>query len=110
MNRPKSVTVIAWVWIVLGGLMFVSAAVGLLLAIILSLSGGTGTAPPPAHVFLVMHRVLCIVQLGVSVVAVIAGVHFLRQRAWARTVLEAMTWLMLIWIICVAIGGVIIIY
>src|ERR1035437_931884 len=43
-NRPKSVTVIAWVWIVLGCLMFVSAAVGLLLAIILSLSREQDTA------------------------------------------------------------------
>jgi hypothetical protein len=108
LNRPKSVTVIGVVWIVLGCLMFLGAVGGLLVQIIMVLTGGMAGATGVVRIFVISHRVLCIVQVGVSVVAVIAGIHLLRLKSWARNVLEALTWWVLIFIVCFCIGTIII--
>ncbi len=42
---------------------------------------------------------LVLVQLAVAVVAVVAGIQFLKLRSWARTVLEVISWLSVIYVI-----------
>lgn len=91
-NRPTSVTVIGWAWIVLGVLGGLLALAGL----VAMLSMGS-VAPGDGHMasFMVVHPVIAVSQVALAALAVVAGVQFLALKAWARVVLEALSWLVI---------------
>jgi len=80
-ERPTSVSVIGWTFIVLGGLSLVSGS----LALFLLLSKDVG--PAPWQILL---------QGVVAGAALIGGVYFLKGNRTARYVLEAIAWLALV--------------
>lgn len=92
-QRPTCVTVIGWAWIVLGSLMVVSSIMaGFVQLTMWDEFGRGGGAPFPFS----MLPLLIVVQLAVAVGGVVSGVAFLRLKAWARTVLEVLAWLLLV--------------
>jgi len=89
----------AWVWIVLGGL----ACLG-------SLWGGFGYImihsaaeefPPPDEMgwFFSFFGVAVLAQTGVGILAIIAGIHFLKLRRWARVCLEVLSWIAVVFLV-----------
>jgi hypothetical protein len=81
--RPTCVTVIGWVWIVLGGMACVTSALALP-AMASSMAPGDGGA--------VLFPAIAAVQLLIGAVGLISGIHFLKLKPWSRSVLEALTW------------------
>ena len=73
-KRPKGITIAAWVWIVLGGLWILLGTVEMVMGAL-----GLGT-------FVVLHA-------ATSAVAVWTGINLLRLKAWARTTIEVLSWL-----------------
>ncbi len=104
--RPTGVSVIAWGWIITGGLMGFSGVMALLalsfMPAILSQPELESQMPAGFWPMMSMFRyftLLVLVQLAVAVVAVVAGIQFLKLRSWARTVLEVIAWLSVIYVI-----------
>lgn len=95
-KRPTCITVIGWVWIVFGGLMVLSAVMAMVMAIIISSTAGNETELSP-----IFHAApyLCVVQIIVAVLGLVSGIHFLKLKVWSRAVLEALTWLVLVYVI-----------
>ncbi len=89
--RPTCVTVIGWVWVIIGGLMMLSAAMGLLA----SLAAPHPPTSDPRPLMFRIFPVLATVQMCVAALGAISGFHFLKLKAWSRTVLEILTWLLL---------------
>jgi hypothetical protein len=95
-KRPTCVTVIGWAWSILGGLMCLSA----IFALFGSLMMGEGVEGHGDVSFIFrIFPVLAIVQMGVGVLGLVAGINFLKLRAWSRPVLEVLTWLMLVFVV-----------
>lgn len=95
-KRPTSVTVIGWAWIIIGGLMCLSAA--------MALFGSVMMGQMPQHdikdpLFFRMIPFLAIVQVGLAALGLVSGINFLKLKAWARSALEALTWLLLLCIL-----------
>jgi len=86
---PTSVFVIGWAWILLGGF---TCLTGLAVLLVWSQLAEEFEADP----FLSFFPLFAIGQVGVGLLGATSGVMFLRLRAWARTALEALTWLLLI--------------
>lgn len=100
-KRPAGVAAVAWIWILSGALILLSGILGIgaledlgdlarpgqraRLAPLLAAMGGLSP-------FL---EFLTLVQMGVAAVAVVAGIYYLRLRAWARSLLEFLTWMSL---------------
>ena len=89
----------AWVWIVLGGL----ACLG-------SLWGGFGYImmqsaaekdPPPEEIgwFFSFFGVAVLAQTGAGILAIVAGIHFLKLRRWARMCLEVLSWFAVVFLV-----------
>ncbi len=103
-TRPRGVRLIAWAWILTGAVNGVSALVALFTA---GLFQGLSAQVPPASrtaatlpLFLVHHAAwFAALQIALAVLAVLAGIDFLRLRAWARSVLETLSWLSLVYLV-----------
>ena len=104
--RPTGVSVISWVWIVLGGFMGFSAIMALLASSFMPQvpSSAEFDSQMPASFGLMMSvfryfDLIALLQLAVAVLAVVAGTQLLKLRSWARTTLEALSWLSLLYVI-----------
>lgn len=102
--RPTAITVIGWLFIGCGALAILSGAFAVVISIV---------APPPAEPpaktadaplpFQIVGRIfdymglLGAVQIVIAALMIWSGAAFLRLRAWARTVIEAITWLGLLY-------------
>jgi len=104
-ERPAAVTVIAWVFIVLSGMMTLSGFAGWF-SYTFVIKEMTAKAQPvvpsdasiPTRIIRSLFQyfdVLALVQIAIAVLVLIAGIRFLKLRAWSRTVLEAFSWLAL---------------
>ena len=91
-SRPTSVTVIAWAWIVIGGLMVLSAAFGLLAYAVMPANALQGKDIPAIFRFFPL---LALLQIVFAALGITAGINLLKLCAWARTVLEIQSWLLL---------------
>lgn len=99
-KRPTGITITAWLWIVMGGLMIFSAVMG---GFAYTMMGNM--SPPPSSSskmpaeFAVMNSifqyfgVLLLLQGIAAVVAIWAGVSLLRLKQWARTAIEVLSWI-----------------
>ena len=83
-KRPTCVTVIGWAWSILGGLMCLSAIFALLGSLMMGEMMGEGVQghSDGPFVFRIL-PVLAIVQVGVGVLGLVAGINFLKLRAWS---------------------------
>jgi lysylphosphatidylglycerol synthetase-like protein (DUF2156 family) len=105
-KRPTAVSVIAWTWIVTGGFAVFSGIMGLLMfAAMPTLQNELTQAPGMPQDFGLMTGMfryfgwLVLVQLVLAAVAIVAGIQFLRLRNWARTALEILSWISLIYVV-----------
>lgn len=105
-KRPTAVSVIAWTWIITGGFAVFSGIMSLLMFTAMpTLQSELPHAPGmPQGIALMtsMFRyfgLLVVVQLVLAVVAIVAGIQFLRLRSWARAVLEILSWVSLIYVV-----------
>lgn len=108
-KRPTGITVTAWLWIVTGGFTVFG---GLLGGFAYSMMGQMGQPPAfPSDMpggFVLMTAafqyfgVLLVLQTVVAILAVWAGIALLQLKAWARTAVEALSWLSLV--CCVGFG------
>lgn len=95
-KRPTCITVIGWAWIVIGGLMCLSATMALFSSVMI---GEIAQNEPDMPFIFKIFPLLAIVQIGVAVLGLASGINFLKLKAWARSVLEGLTWLLLIFIV-----------
>jgi len=108
MARPTSVTVIGWVWICLGILAALGGAFHLSFPAIAHEMAAQGTPDnSPGFNIVWLAIPLGLVEFGVSGLAIVSGAYFLRLRAWARTCLEALSWAVLIFNVCLGVGSVV---
>ena len=100
-KRPTGITITAWLWIVMGGLMIFSAVMG---GVTYAMMGNMSLPPSsstemPAGFAVMMNfifqyfGVLLLLQGIVAVVAIWAGVSLLRLKQWARTAIEVLSWI-----------------
>lgn len=101
-DRPASVSVVSWIWITSGIFTVVSGVLGIeLMSGLPERMPRTGLPQQVTAAVAVMTDLspyliwLTLVQMAASVFAVIAGVYYLKLRAWARGTLELLTWLSL---------------
>ena len=102
-QRPNSIPVIAWSWIIGGVLMLILGIITLAAVPRMSelmsqvgdqrhMSASLGMRMAVSNYILG----LTLVQTVLSIAAIFAGVYFIKLRAWARGVLELLSWLTLI--------------
>jgi hypothetical protein len=106
-KRPTSVTVIAWIFIAGAILMILSGGMGF--AAFSFMKQTTGGVPPvpediPGQLrvmqFAFQHfELIAMVQCALAIFILIASIQFLRLRRWARTALEVITWLGLVYVV-----------
>ena len=95
-KRPTCVTVIGWAWIIIGGLMILSAIMALFSsAMICEMAQNDPDMPFIFKIF----PLIIVVQISVAALGLISGINFLKLKVWSRAVLEGLTWLLLIFII-----------
>jgi len=92
-KRPTCVSVIGWAWIIIGVNLFLSCVLGLSAWLMIGAMSETELDRP----FFRILPLICVLLLAMAVSGLVAGVHFLRLKAWARTVLEVLTWLFLVY-------------
>ena len=99
-KRPTCVTVIGWAWIIIGGFMCLSAILGLFGSLMLGQMSKAEPAPDKAmSALLRFFPFMAIVQIIVAVFSIIAAISFLRLKSWSRNALEALTWLLLLFVV-----------
>jgi len=109
MARPTSVTVIAWVWIALGILLALGGVFHLSFPLIAReiVTQGSPDAVHRLNPVVWLAIPLGLVEIGVSVLAIVSGAYFLSLKRWARTCLEVLSWSALIFYICFGVGSVV---
>jgi hypothetical protein len=85
-KRPRRVTVIGRIWVILGFLMLLSAVPNLF-----PIKG-----IDPRAVMIRLLPLLAAVNIIAGIVGIYSGINFLKLKAWSRIVLEALTWWLLI--------------
>ncbi len=95
-KRPTCVTVIGWAWIIIGGLMCFAAVMGSLGSVII----GQMSEDDPEVPFIVrIFPFIAVAQIGVGALGLVSGVNFLKLKSASRTVLEVLSWLLLLFVI-----------
>lgn len=91
--RPTPVTVIGWAWVIVGGMMLLSASLVLIMQIV---------APPPELAedvplawFWRHFALFAVGQVAFSTFGIVAGRRFLKLERWARGALEVASWIVL---------------
>jgi hypothetical protein len=115
-KKPASVTAIGWVFIVSAILMILSGVFGFIAYRFIQ-QMGVIMPPPMSEEILVPFRILtsflkyfgllAFSQIIFAIFILIASIQFLKLRAWARTALEVVSWLSLVYIVGFGIFGVI---
>jgi hypothetical protein len=99
-KRPTCVTVIGWVWIIIGGLMCFSAIMALFSSVMI---GEISQAHPEAQeqmpAIFRFFPLLAIIQIVVAIIGLVSGIHFLKLKAWSRNALEILTWVLLLFLV-----------
>jgi hypothetical protein len=99
-KRPTCVSVIGWVWIILGAFMCFSAVMGLFASLMMGqMAGADPEMQSEMPAFVRFFPLLAIAQVGLAILAIVAGVKFLKLQAWARAALEGLTWFFLTFIV-----------
>ena len=110
-ERPKPVTAIGWIWLVLGGVFFlrclldliawklVQPATPTIVAFALERSPQTAFLRPLLEHFTAIRVIEAVASLCVAV----AAYQMLRLRPWARIVVEGACWVVLTYVVCFAV-------
>lgn len=95
-KRPTCVTVIGWGWIIIGGLMCLSAIMIILGSFII---GEMAQNVPGTPFLFKVFPWLAIIQFCLGMLGIVSGINFLKLKVWARNILEGLTWFLLIFIL-----------
>jgi hypothetical protein len=99
-KRPTCVTVIGWVWIILGGLMCFSSIMALIAIFAIGQMAQSHTdAPKHFMIILKCMPLLAIGQAGMGVLGIVSGINFFKLKSWSRKVLEVLSWILLAYVI-----------
>lgn len=108
-KRPTGITITAWLWIVMGILMVPTGLMGGFAYSTMQHMGPPPTVPPdmpPGFALMTgMFRYfgfLLIAQTVVAILAIWGGIALLKLKAWARTTIEVLSWLTLLY--CLGFG------
>jgi len=111
-GRPASVSVVGWVFILVAGFMLLTGGASLAAALLVERAGGGAYpaafegAPAMFHVavsFIAHFGALAALEVVAAVAVFVAAVKFMKLRAWARTALEAFTWLSVFFLVAAGI-------
>ena len=94
-DRPTSVFVMGWLWMVLGG--FLSVFSGLILFLSLFLTDQVVRQEDSAYFN--VFCVLALVQCCIGLLALVSGSFFLKGKTWSLIVLEILTWLFIVYVL-----------
>ena len=98
-KRPTCITVIGWAWIIIGGLMCLSAIMALFSSVMI---GQMSHADPETQrnmpTIFKYFPLLAIVQICVTSAGLVSGISFLKLKSWSRNVLEILSWVLLLFI------------
>ncbi len=89
-KRPTCVTVIGWAWIVIGGLACLSVIWIVLLTYVVEPGFGAPDAlrhGGTAIVWFGLIPLLLLIEAAFGVLGLVAGINFLKLKAWSRKVL-----------------------
>ena len=92
-TRPTCISVIGWAWIIIGGLMTISALFALIGFMMMPEEAMEDPNVPMIFNFI---PVIIIFQIAFSLIGIYSGINFLKLRQWARSVLEIQTWILLV--------------
>ena len=95
-KRPTCVTVIGWVWIIIGGLMCFSSIMVLLSSMMM---GGMAQKDPNMPFIFKIFPLLAIIQIAAAALGFVSGINFLKLKVWSRRVLEILSWLFLLFLV-----------
>lgn len=99
--RPTGITITGWLWVVIGAFMLFSALMGGLGYSMMRQPGIHGADLPREFALMDFvfqnFGVLVAVQSVIAVIALWAGIDLLRLKAWARSAVEVLSWLGLVW-------------
>lgn len=95
-KRPTSVTAIGWVWIALGGFMIFTSCMAFFIFLAM---WGVLSEEPAIPDFVKYYPVLCVANIFLGAAALVSAINFLKLKAWARTVLEVVNWIVLVFLI-----------
>jgi len=99
MRRPTAVTVIAWVWIALGGFACLGSLWGGFGYIMMQPAAEEDPLPEEIGWFFSFFGVAVLAQAGMGILAIVAGIHFLKLRTWARMCLEVLSWFAVVFLV-----------
>ncbi len=109
MKRPGSITAVAWITIVIGisgvlssGMFWLICLIGILSNLegfLSSISADTSAIPQTIKYIILLHELIQFVAFAVCIFITIAGIYFLKLRAWARTGLEIVSWSIIIFMV-----------
>lgn len=99
-KRPTCVSVIGWVWIILGSLMILSSILALLSW---NMIGENATADPEFQQnmpsIMIYFSYIAMAQLLVAIIGLVSGINFLKLKSWSRIVLEILTLLFILFVV-----------
>lgn len=109
LKRPTGITITAWLWIVSGGLMALSGLMAGLAFSFMRQMGPPPTVPADADpgfqilaVIFDHFEILLALQMVAAALAIWSGIALLKLKAWARTAIEVLSWLALVY--CIGLG------
>ena len=106
-KRPTAVTVIGWMFIASAILMILSGGMGLAAFTFVKQTAG-GVPPLPEdipgqlrviEIVFQYFEPIAVVQISFAIFILIASIQFLRLQRWARTALEVISWLGLVYMV-----------
>ena len=95
--RPTCITVIGWAWIVIGGLMAISALLALIGFVMMPNDALNDPNIPGIFKYF---PILIFFQIAFSILGLYSGINFLKLRKWTRITLEIQTWILLLFTSC----------
>jgi len=80
--------------------MFFSAIMALFSSLMISqMSHGNSEMQQNMPVIFKYFPLLAVIQMGVAMAGLVAGINFLKLRAWSRNALEILTWVLLLFLV-----------
>jgi hypothetical protein len=106
-KRPTAITVIGWIFIAVAVLMIFSGGMGFVAFTFMQHMKGERPPIPEGAPFqfgvmdvVFQHfGIIALAQVALAAFIIIASIQFLRLRRWARTALEVIAWLGLVYIV-----------
>lgn len=103
-TTPNAVRIVGWAWIGIGALMLLAGAGAFLVSVLTEGQGPASSATSsgfPAPFTFVFHHfaAFALAQVVLALAAICSAVMFLRLTSWARTGLELVSWLTLLYAI-----------